>query len=1375
MLIDSGSGVNFTLDWCAANVRDNGKPVRVSAIQQQFVVRHEGDVTLLLPRESARQRGDAQATQPVLFPCHVLPSIGPTELGIDVLLSAGVGFTLGYLATPPSRSQTKRWKLPKLIWKEERSARRAGGARTTALRRPPRAHLGKQARRDHARRSEKRVTNRLRARLDDALVAMADATLGEILKTKKFPLKGEVCHSKADITWGETNTAHTAEQRAAMETLVDEYSDVFLTEALPPPCKHEPVDIPLKDPGARLPFEKPRHWRPHEKEYLMRAREQLESFGWVEKTTQPEGASRITLAEKDGGAAARLCIDLRRVNTLLKDFTCLWKDGVQQVERVSNSSHRFRSSFDLASAYSQIPVRKASQRLLTVILPDKDGVPTAYSYTRLPFGLKSSGAYLQRHLEDAFADLPEDLKDEGLYFYVDDVVITSATWADHIRHVRAFLAVCRERGFSLSYAKAQLLVREVTFFGFRCSPDGVTLTDTNTKALRAMPYPTTVSETRHVVGVFSVARRFVERFAHHVEPLLRLTRKGVPWRFGPAERAAFDHVRDALIDDVRLYAFDPALPLVMHTDASGTAEAAWLAQTDAEGHVRTIAFYSKSFSQTMRRQGATAREAHAVVFGLHAARVYCHSSPFETTVFTDCRSLTFVKDSTRSELSSRFLEKLQDIRYKLRYKRGVENTVADAFSRLDLYGPDELSPAGTATALDDLLEHLDGTHVHSARDVWTYMSEFTDTAYRCVQAWRGRAGARSKMSKAAPSEHVLNQRHDLRILRFDPHVAVDLARKVLVQPIPTAILLPLDLTGQIGADTKGNPIPNVLRAVRACKKRVYAGGNQIWLLSHVDGAEDDVCLAATLTAESPDTDPLTPPNQAAQTVEIVNPVPLDALPEGTFHAHEHYGETRHLLERLASDIDVTSWPEQQTLNGLTEAERERAVTDSRGLRWLRDDRGPDKLIVPPRSRPLILQLAHAESNHASAAALAREVRRNYAWPGMKGDCERWVAACDACALGNVRRTLHHNLYASSSYTSPRQVLGLDFKLIKVGSDSSQLLLMVDRFSSFATIAVLPDRTAASVIRALDHEYFSIFGSPRRITIDGAPEFRSAALRQWLTARGCELVPPMEFYPDAAGATERVWVMVRAAMRRLRDFSAWRAELRQAVFQYNALNRADGRPSPFRLFFGGEPNTLASLTAASARRRTDDESAAERIQLQGAEAVRQLAAADGDLTRRARAVKLNKSGRTPPTFRVGDNVWFWQDVSGGVNRGDNRPRSCVTPWQAGVVTAIDGPRHTIRPLTTGRGRRKAHERHPSRLKPRGTRMPGPATVLRPAAPAQGGAQPRHGTAGATVTATTPAPTPARPARARRGHRQPTAQTAAPPRPKRTRRPNPHHDA
>ena len=220
---------------------------------------------------------------------------------------------------------------------------------------------------------------------------------------------------------------------------------------------------------------------------------------------------------------------------------------------------------------------------------------------------------------------------------------------------------------------------------------------------------------------------------------------------------------------------------------------------------------------------------------------------------------------------------------------------------------------------------------------------------------------------------------------------------------------------------------------------------------------------------------------------------------------------------------------------------------------------------------------------------------------------------------------------------------------------------------------------------------------------------------------------MEYYPQAAGIAERVWVMIRAALRRTTDFTAWRAQLRQAVYMHNTVPRRESGVSPFLLFFGGEPNTTAASKAAAVRtfddaRLTSDADVRDAL-LGGNAAHAQAAAANTNHARRARAVDLNKAGRTPHTFFVGDAVWVWQEVSGSStkHRGRDRPRSCLSPWLPGVIVAINGPRHTIRPPDVTSSLR--YMRHPTALKLRfdpepppalGT-TPTPRSPLPPAAP------------------------------------------------------------
>ena len=1355
----------------------HARPSSVSALGNSFLVNESGVATLYLPC------ADADATCPVEpyeFTGYVQPLIGSKGHHVDILLNCAAGYALGYITEVPSAPSAPMPTLPALVDRSigaQHATQRMRRDTTTSVRRNPgRLFLDafmlvtlvatttgwsweapreppKGPRRPRSWYDEEppavdddapvgdddTATNESadgtqvpdvqggNSPLDGLHCYLAESKVAEVLRTKAFPRKGTVVHSKAELGWGDCGPGrdHTLEQRRQYEALIDSFDDIFLTEAFPKACKAAPIVIPLIDEDAKLPFEKAQSGGMQHQAYLSEVRDQLLSFDILGDPDHPEGASRMTLAAK-GPDDIRACMDLRRTNPLLRTFAYHYTSGPEMVERLSASTHRYRSSFDLASAYSQLPVATESQRLLGVTFPDPvTGRPRVYTYKRLPFGLTSSSAHLMQFLEKCFEDLPADMRQEALFYYMDDLALTAATFEELLHNTGLLFAMCRKHGLTLSYQKSQCLVSTVEFFGYRCGPNGVSLTESNLTALRAIQHPKSVSETRHVIGVFGVARRFVDNFAHHMEPLLRLVRKDQQWRWGAAEAAAFAHVRDKLVENISLHKFVPELPLVVHCDASGSAEGAWLAQVLPSGDLQTIAFYSKSFSAAMRKQGATAREAHAVIFALHAARVYTLSSPHPTTVYTDCRSLTFVKDSTRSELSLRFLQKIEDQRFVIRYKKGSENTVADAYSRLPLLGPDLLSPAGTAIALDDLLDHVADSPLRQARTVWVHMTEYVEEAYRVVQLWRKE---KNVMSRSAPIQAELARRHDFRILRFDAHQAVEGARNILSSPCPAAILMPLDLSGGIAVGDDGHVIPALSQAVNDCKKIVYLGSNTLWLLHQMGDLDDKVCMTGTTTIEELEAldatelgDPSFPADVLAD-AELVSD-----LPDGNLDAHHHYGETRHLLQRLARLIDVTTWPSQQTLEGLSDAQAARIATDEQGLKWVRSDDGPDRLLVPTSQRTLLLELVHTETNHASAAILKREIGRDYWWPGIAASCDEYYQKCDACARGSVRRNIHHNIYASSTYSKPREVVALDFKKITIGGLTSYLLLIVCKFSGFVTVAVLPQRTAACVIQALDEEFFSVFGPPRKVTIDGAPEFKSAALRAWLEGHGVELVQPMEYYPQAAGIAERVWVMIRAALRRTTDFTAWRAQLRQAVYMHNTVPRRESGVSPFLLFFGGEPNTTAASKAAAVRtfddaRLTSDADVRDAL-LGGNAAHAQAAAANSNHARRARAVDLNKAGRTPHTFFVGDAVWVWQEVSGSStkHRGRDRPRSCLSPWLPGVIVAINGPRHTIRPPDVTSSLR--YMRHPTALKLRfdpepppalGT-TPTPRSPLPPAAP------------------------------------------------------------
>jgi len=88
---------------------------------------------------------------------------------------------------------------------------------------------------------------------------------------------------------------------------------------------------------------------------------------------------------------------------------------------------KYFTTLDLNQAYHQIPWAKASKPL-TAFCTDWN----LYQYTRVPFGLATGTQVLSRLLDRVF----QDIKFEFIYHYLDDVVIYSESFEEHLEHIR---------------------------------------------------------------------------------------------------------------------------------------------------------------------------------------------------------------------------------------------------------------------------------------------------------------------------------------------------------------------------------------------------------------------------------------------------------------------------------------------------------------------------------------------------------------------------------------------------------------------------------------------------------------------------------------------------------------------------------------------------------------------------------------------------------------------------------------------------------------------------------------------------------------------------------------------------------------------------
>jgi hypothetical protein len=108
---------------------------------------------------------------------------------------------------------------------------------------------------------------------------------------------------------------------------------------------------------------------------------------------------------------------------------------------------------------------------------------------------------------------------------LDDVVVYSETFDQHIFHLREAFERLRRAGLTVRPDKIVFATQEIVFLGHKVSPAGVNIDPDRTRAIRDFP-PKDVSGVSRFIGMANFYHKFIPNFAAVAAPLNRLRRKG---------------------------------------------------------------------------------------------------------------------------------------------------------------------------------------------------------------------------------------------------------------------------------------------------------------------------------------------------------------------------------------------------------------------------------------------------------------------------------------------------------------------------------------------------------------------------------------------------------------------------------------------------------------------------------------------------------------------------------------------------------------------------------------------------------------------------------------------------------------------------------
>jgi len=176
----------------------------------------------------------------------------------------------------------------------------------------------------------------------------------------------------------------------------------------------------------------------------------------------------------------------------------------------------------------------------------------------------------------------------NVFVYLDDIIVVSATFHDHLNHLQEVFRRLREARLQLNPEKCYFCRNKLKYLGHVIDRRGICTDPKKTKVIAQWLTPTTVKQIRQFIEMASWYRRFIRDFSITAAPLTSMTRKNAKWKWGPEEDAVFPKLKQALTSAPILACPDFERPFIVQTDASISGLGVVLSQNFEEGE-RVIA------------------------------------------------------------------------------------------------------------------------------------------------------------------------------------------------------------------------------------------------------------------------------------------------------------------------------------------------------------------------------------------------------------------------------------------------------------------------------------------------------------------------------------------------------------------------------------------------------------------------------------------------------------------------------------------------------------------------------------------------------------------------------------------------------------------
>ncbi|KAI1005125.1 hypothetical protein K3495_g3086 [Podosphaera aphanis] len=417
-------------------------------------------------------------------------------------------------------------------------------------------------------------------------------------------------------------------------------------EKLPP--HRENIDMTIDIPNGKLPRVIPMNrLSDKEKTEAKKQTNELLEKGWIRRC-KAQSPANVLFVKKPHSNELRMCMDFRN----LYDITTKDKYPVPNIDDLLDKLRgaKYLTRLDIISAYNMIRIAPGHEWKTAFRTPDG-----CFEWLVMPFGLANSPPTWQAFIDHIFRDQTIDV----------------------LKRLKANNLYCK-------LSKCTFEVEQVDFRGFQIEESGIKISPRRASTITEWPIPQSLQHLQQFLGFTNFYRRFVPQYAKRTSAMTNQLRKELTnkkkFEFNDNALAAFNDIKQCFLSSPMLRQWNPNLPGILETDASGGGIFGILSQIE-DGVERPVAFWSRKLKPEEVRYGTPDQELLAVVDALAHFRIYLEGAQLKVKIYGDHYNLRYFNSSLRSNRrQAGYIEKLAAYDFEIYHFLRTKNP-ADAPSR----------------------------------------------------------------------------------------------------------------------------------------------------------------------------------------------------------------------------------------------------------------------------------------------------------------------------------------------------------------------------------------------------------------------------------------------------------------------------------------------------------------------------------------------------------------------------------------------------------------------------------------------------------------------------------------------------------------------